>query len=155
MSVFWEYEGVRSRRRVCVPRGEPGVQEETEALMCLQALHDEMGWVIVFGPANGSPLLTSLCWAGPQKKQDTSQVFLESKDTPRLPCLSIPRKAWLLMVMVQPCPLSPRQAPGHSHSRSSQPRPCRLSSCFLGGHWISGLCPSSLPPKQRQRKSGS
>ena len=36
-----------------------------------QALHDEMGWVIVFGPANGSPLLTSLCWEGPQKKKKT------------------------------------------------------------------------------------
>lgn len=159
MSVFWECEGVRSRSRVCVPRGEPGVQEETEALTYRQALHDEMGWVIVFGPANGSPLLTSLCWAGPQKKtktkQETSQVFLESKDTPRLSRLSISRKAWFLMVMVQPCPLSPRQAPGHSHSCSSQPRPCRLSSSFLGGHWISGLCPSSLPRKQRQRKSGS
>lgn len=65
--MFWECEGVRSRRRVCVPRGEPGVQEETEALMCRQALLDEMGGVTVFGPANGPPLLTSLCWAGPQK----------------------------------------------------------------------------------------
>ena len=154
--MFWECEGVRSRRRVCVPRGEPGVQEETEAPMCRQALHDEMGWVTVFGPANGPPLLTSLCWAGPQKKnQEISEVFLESKDTPRLPRLSISRKAWFLMVMVQLCPLSPRQVPGHSHSCSSQPRPCRLSSSFLGGHWIFGLCPSSLSPKQRKRKRGS
>ena len=90
-----------------------------------------------------------------KKTQEISEVFLESKDTPRLPRLSISRKAWFLMVMVQLCPLSPRQVPGHSHSCSSQPRPCRLSSSFLGGHWIFGLCPSSLPPKQRQRKRGS
>lgn len=68
MPVFRECEGVRSRRRACAPRGDLGVQEETEALMRRQALLDEMGWVIVFGPANGSPLLTSLCWAGPQKQ---------------------------------------------------------------------------------------
>lgn len=54
----------------------------------------------------------------------------------------------------QPCPLSPRQSPGHSHPRSSQPRPCGQSSYFLGGHWISGLCPSSLPPSKDRERAG-
>ena len=155
MPVFRECEGVRSRRRACAPRGDLGVQEETEALMRRQALHDEMGWVIVFGPANGSPLLTSLCWAGPQKQTGDLTGLSGVQRYAKTPSPFRIKKAWFLMVTAQPCPLSPRQAPGHSHPCSSQPRPCAQNSCFLGGHWISGLCPSSLPPKQRQRKSGT